>query len=62
MINKLGITINKDEAHVLLVSSDLNGDGRLDLEEFHELIYSTNDALNIDLGSIHVKADDKSAK
>ena len=56
MINKLGININKDEALVLLYSADSNGDGGLDLKEFHDLIYSTNEALNVDLGKIDLNA------
>lgn len=50
MIRKLGININEDEAFVLMTSADSNGDGALDLQEFHELMYSSNDALNVDLG------------
>lgn len=59
MINKLGININKEEAKVLLASADLNGDGGLDLQEFHDLIYSTNDALNVDFGRIDLNASDE---
>ncbi len=56
MITKLGININHDEAVVLLHSADQNGDGGLDLTEFHDLIYSTNEALNVDLGKIDLNA------
>jgi len=56
MISKLGININKEEALVLLYSADSNGDGGLDLQEFHDLIYSTNEALNVDLGKIDLNA------
>ena len=56
MIRKLGININEDEGFVLLTSADLNGDGGLDLQEFHEFMYSSNDALNVDLGKIPVQA------
>ena len=62
MITKLGININKDEAHVLLLSADENKDGGLDLKEFHEMIYSNNEALNVDLGKIPVGASDDTTK
>ncbi len=62
MIQKLGININKDEAHVLLVTADENQDGGLDLKEFHELIYSNNEALNVDLSKIPIGASDETAK
>jgi len=58
MISKLGININKDEAFVLMLSADENCDGGLDIEEFHELIYSNNDAFNVDLSKIPVSASD----
>ena len=62
MITKLGININKDEAQVLLHSADNNGDGGLDLTEFHDLIYSTNEALNVDLGKIDLNASGEQTK
>ena len=62
MIQKLGININKDEAYVLMLTADENSDGGLDLEEFHELIYSNNDALNVDLSKIPVNASDNAMK
>lgn len=62
MINKFGININKDEAYVLLVSADQNNDGGLDLREFHDLIFDSNDALNVDLSKIPINAMDETAK
>lgn len=62
MINKLGININQDEAHVLLTSADENSDGGLDLKEFHNLIFDSNDALNVDLSKIPVNAKDETAQ
>jgi hypothetical protein len=62
MINKLGININKEEALVLLASADLNGDGGMDLQEFHDFIYSTNDALNVDTGKVLLNASDEQTK
>ena len=52
MINKLGIKINKDEAYVLLKSADINGDDALDIQEFINLIHSSNDALDVDLNKL----------
>ena len=49
MVNKLGIRINKNEAHVLLKSADIDGDGVLNIEEFIGLIHSDNDGFDIDL-------------
>jgi hypothetical protein len=52
MVTTLGIKINDDEAKVLLASADSNGDNLLAVDEFIELIFSQNDALNIDLSKI----------
>ena len=52
MINKLGIKINKDEAYVLLKSADINGDDVLDIQEFINLIHSSNDALDVNLSKL----------
>ena len=41
---------------MLLASADVNNDGVLDLWEFHDFIYSTNDALDVDLSKIPVSA------
>ena len=62
MITKLGININKDEARVLLISADGNGDNCLDLEEFHEMIFTNNEALNVDLSKLPVDSNDEVAK
>jgi hypothetical protein len=52
MVTTLGIKINEDEARVLLASADSNGDNLLAVDEFIELIFSRNDAINIDLSKI----------
>lgn len=62
MINKLGININKDEAIVLLCSADQNNDGALNLQEFHDLIYSANEALNVDMGKIDLQTNEDSTQ
>jgi Ca2+-binding EF-hand superfamily protein len=49
MVNKMGIKINKNEAYVLLKSADINADDFLDIEEFINLIHSTNEALDVNL-------------
>lgn len=49
MMNQMGLKVNIDEAQVLLISADSNQDSMLSLNEFIDLIFSTNDALNVDL-------------
>ena len=49
MMNQMGLKVNIDEAQVLLISADSNQDNMLSLNEFIDLIFSTNDALNVDL-------------
>eukprot|EP00831_Metopus_contortus_P083842 TRINITY_DN9376_c0_g1_i1.p1 TRINITY_DN9376_c0_g1~~TRINITY_DN9376_c0_g1_i1.p1 ORF type:complete len:129 (-),score=39.78 TRINITY_DN9376_c0_g1_i1:74-460(-) len=51
-VNKMGITINPQESKVLLASHDLNGDGKIVMEEFLDLIFSTNDNMNVDLNKL----------
>lgn len=52
MMNKMGIKVNMDEASVLLVSADQDNNNVLNMNEFMDLIFSQNDALNVDLGKI----------
>jgi hypothetical protein len=52
MVNKMGITINFDEARVLLASSDVDKSGDLNLNEFMDLIFNTNDNFNVNLKSL----------
>jgi Ca2+-binding EF-hand superfamily protein len=49
MVQKLGITINTDEAHVLLASADKDKSNDLKLDEFLDLIFNDKDVLNINL-------------
>ena len=52
MVNNLGHKFNFDEARVLLASADIDGDNKLKLDEFLDMIYSDQDTLNVDLGRI----------
>ena len=49
MVQKLGININFDEARVLVSSADRNKSNDLSLDEFLDLIFNDNDALNVNL-------------
>lgn len=55
MVNNLGISVNKDEARVLVASANQSGSGVLTLDEFLQLIFDDSDKLNVDLSQI--KAD-----
>ncbi len=52
MVNRLGINMNIQEAKVLLASHDLSATKRLTMAEFMDLIFSTNDNMNVDLSKI----------
>ena len=52
MINKLGININAQESKVLMASHDLSGNKKLTMDEFMDLIFSTDDNMNVDLSKI----------
>lgn len=54
MIKRLGIKINSAEAQVLLASAKGSDDPSpvLDPNEFNTLIFSTNQALDVDLSSM----------
>ena len=49
MIQRMGLNINVDEARVLIASADKDGSGDLALDEFLELIFNENDAMNVNL-------------
>jgi hypothetical protein len=49
MMNKMGLKVNPDEAKVLLISADQDKNNILNMNEFMDLIFSQNDALNVDL-------------
>ena len=48
----MGISTNLDEAKVLLASADAANNQVLNLNEFMDLIFSQNDALNVDLSKL----------
>jgi len=52
MVNQLGINVNVQEAQVLLASHDHNGNRRLYMDDFMNLIFSTDDNINVDLSKI----------
>ena len=52
MIKKLGLNLNENEARVLVASADRNQSGSLSLDEFMELIFNDNDAMNVNLASL----------
>lgn len=59
MVNNLGIKVNVNEARVLVASADKNCSNDLTLDEFMDMIYHTNDALNVDLKKIaKIQSDD----
>lgn len=40
MVNKMGVKVNKDEAHVLLITADADKNNELSMQEFMDLIFS----------------------
>ena len=52
MVRKLGMKINFDEARVLVASGDNNGSNDLTLDEFMDMIYHDNDAMNVDIAKL----------
>ena len=61
MMNKMGIKVNMDEAQVLMISADQDKNNLLSMNEFMDLIFSQNDALNIDLGQVAPLTDENMA-
>lgn len=52
MMKKLGLNMNVDEARVLVASADRRSSGSLNLDEFMDLIFNDNEALNVDLNKL----------
>ena len=48
----MAININFDEARVLVASADIDKSGDLSLNEFMDLIFNSNDILNVNLKDI----------
>lgn len=55
MLNKLGIPTNYDETLALIASSNKRDSESINLEEFMHLIFSDNNAVDIDLNKINFK-------
>lgn len=54
MIRRFGINMNLNEARVLVASADHDRSNDLNLDEFLEMIFTDNEALNVDLKQIPV--------
>lgn len=54
MIRRFGINMNLNEARVLIASADHDKSNDLNLDEFLEMIFTDNEALNVDLKQIPV--------
>lgn len=54
MIRKMGININLDEARVLLASADCDQGGELEMDEFMNMIFSSESALDVNMKDIPV--------
>ena len=52
MVHNLGMRINTNEARVLIASCDQNRNSFIDLDEFMDLLYNTDNVLNVDLQKI----------
>jgi hypothetical protein len=46
MLDKMGLKVNKDEAEMMIMSIDENGDNKVTLNEFLDLVFTTNDGLS----------------
>lgn len=53
MLDKMGLKVNQDEAKMMLVAIDENGDQKVSLNEFLDLVFKHNDGLsNLDLSKM----------
>ena len=52
-MNQMGITVNKDEAQVLLASADEDKNNMLSMNEFINLIFNKNEVMDVDLTKIN---------
>jgi hypothetical protein len=46
MLDKMGLKVNKDEAEMMIMSIDENGDNKVTLNEFLDLVFTNNDGLS----------------
>jgi hypothetical protein len=58
MMNQMGIKVNLNEAQVLVASADKDRNQLLNMNEFIDLIFSPNDAFDVDLGTLRDAAQD----
>ena len=49
----INVTISLDEAQVILQSAQGQNQGKLDINEFRDLMFSKDDTLNVDLTKLH---------
>lgn len=49
MVNKLGLKMNLNEAQVLIASSDKNFNGMQSMDEFMQMVFNTEDTMDVDL-------------
>jgi EF-hand domain pair len=55
MLDKMGLKVNKEEAEMLIMSIDENGDNRVTMNEFLDLVFTHNDGIsNLNLGGSEV--------
>ena len=52
MVSNLGLKINYNEAQVLVASSDKNFNGKQSMDEFMDMVFNTNDNLDVNLNSL----------
>jgi hypothetical protein len=46
MLDKMGLKVNKDEAEMMIMSIDENGDSKVTLNEFLDLVFTGKDGLS----------------
>jgi hypothetical protein len=55
MLDKMGLKVNKDEAEMMIMSIDENGDNKVTLNEFLDLVFTNKDGLsNLNLQGVDV--------
>ncbi len=55
MLDKMGLKVNKDEAEMMIMSIDENGDSKVTLNEFLDLVFTNKDGLsNLNLQGVDV--------
>ena len=55
MLDKMGLKVNKDEAEMMIMSIDENGDSKVTLNEFLDLVFTNKDGLsNLNLQKVDV--------